>query len=358
MPPSPHRDHLMSMIPNEVRDWRLFVSFDSFYTYASMYFRHKFNKPSPSPNFDTSDIVLQTTIGRGAFGLVAVGTKDHDHFAVKIFEKKYLVHTRQTKRTIYEKAMLSSIFHSNIVDFLGSYKDSGHLYIVMKLIPTGDLYEHLRSKRRFNEDESRLIIAQIVLVFDYLHRINVTHRDIKAENILVEDSGYVKVTDFGFAKFLNERAITICGTPEYMAPEVSGRLGYSTSCDWWSLGVLSYELNAGYTPFVASDGMRIMAKAQSGRFKVPEHFSSELKDLVVGLLKINPDRRYGCGKGGIDQMKAHKFFKVIDWWNLFQRKLAMIYKPAINPTENKPKSPPVSLKNPPSDPYGSLFDEF
>ncbi|KAL7669477.1 hypothetical protein ACOME3_010132 [Neoechinorhynchus agilis] len=127
--------------------------------------------------------------------------------------------------------------------------------------------------------------------------------------------------------------MTICGTPQYMAPEVSGRLGYTTCCDWWSLGVLAYELNAGSTPFVASDIIRIIAKAQSGRFRVPEHFSSELRDLVIGLLKINPNRRYGCGNGGIDGMKAHKFFKDIDWWNLFQQKVAMIYKPGIYPTD-------------------------
>ncbi|KAL7669480.1 hypothetical protein ACOME3_010135 [Neoechinorhynchus agilis] len=247
----------------------------------------------------------------------------------KVFEKRSLIQTSQIKRTINEKTILSNIFHSNIEDFLGSYKDSGHLYIVMSLIPTGNLFEHFHAKRRFIEDESRFVLAQIVLALDYLHQISVVHRDIKVENILVEDSGYIKVTDFGFAKLLNEKAMTICGTPQYMAPEVSGRLGYTTCCDWWSLGVLAYELNAGSTPLVASDIIRIIAKAQSGRFRVPEHFSSELRDLVIGLLKINPNRRYGCGNGGIDGMKAHKFFKDIDWWNLFQQKVAMIYKPGI-----------------------------
>ncbi|KAL7677819.1 hypothetical protein ACOME3_004052 [Neoechinorhynchus agilis] len=341
-------------------NYKRFKSFNEFYDYSLLHFHQSFANPSPSTQFENSQIVLQSTIGRGSFGVVVVGVRNGQTCAVKIFYKRNLIDEKLVGRTIYEKSILSSLSHPNVIDFLGSYKDNGHLYIVMKFINTGDLYEHLKKRQRFIEDESRLIGSQIILAFDYLHGINVVHRDIKAENILVEENGYVKLTDFGFAKYLRNKAVTLCGTPDYMAPEVVERTGYTTSGDLWALGVLMYELNAGFTPFAASDSIEIMIKAARGVFQVPEHFSYELKDLVKGLLIVKPKKRLGCGYGGLDSIKTHNFFKEVDWWALFRQDLQMIYRPSeyssgdrINSTE-----PVIVLNNQKIDSYASDFESF
>lgn len=180
---------------------------------------------------------------------------------------------------------------------------------------------------RFEEDLARFYAAQVALALEYLHRCGLVYRDLKPENILIDKTGYVRVTDFGFCKMLETRTWTLCGTPEYLAPEVILSKGYGKSVDWWSFGVLIYEMNAGYPPFYANDPMRIYEKIVAGKFKYSSHFGDDLRDILKNILQVDLTRRYGNLKGGSMDIKRHRWFRTTDWNLIYQQKVEPSFVP-------------------------------
>jgi protein kinase A len=166
-------------------------------------------------------------------------------------------------------------------------------------------------------------------MFEYMHSKNIIYRDLKPENILIDDEGYLKLTDFGFAKFCEGRTYTLCGTPEYLAPEVLLNKGHSKPVDWWTLGILLYEMIAGIDPFNADDPMQIYQNILKGKVKFPKDFDSNAKSLVKHLLVADVTQRYGCMKKGVNDIKNHRFFKHLDWYKLTQKKIPAAYIPKI-----------------------------
>merc|ERR1712085_107579 len=196
---------------------------------------------------------------------------------------------------------------------------------------------HLRKAGRFDNDTSRFYAAGITTIFEYCHSKNIIYRDLKPENVLLGRDGYLKLTDFGFAKQIEYRTYTLCGTPEYIAPEVLLNKGHGKPVDWWTLGILVYEMIVGYPPFVDEDPMGIYQKILSGKIVFPKVFNKEAKGLVKKLLTADLGKRYGNLKNGVDDIKQHKWFKDIDWNLLLEKKLPPPFKPAVkdkNDTSN------------------------
>lgn len=166
-------------------------------------------------------------------------------------------------------------------------------------------------------------------MFEYLHSKNIIYRDLKPENILIGADGYLKLTDFGFAKYCDSRTYTLCGTPEYLAPEILLNKGHGKPVDWWCLGILIYEMLAGIDPFNDEDPMAIYQKILKGKVKFPRNFDKNAKSLCKHLLVADLTKRYGNLKGGVQDIKTHRWFADIDWDALAQKKIPAIYKPTV-----------------------------
>jgi len=292
-------------------------------------FTGKWEKSSSS-NAQLGDFEIMKTLGTGSFGrviLVKHKTGDDKFYAMKILDKQKVVKLKQVEHTLNEKKILASIDFPFLVRMDYHFKDNTNLYMVLEFINGGEMFSHLRRIGRFSEPHSRFYASQIVLAFEYLHHLDLIYRDLKPENLLIDSHGYLKITDFGFAKRVKGRTWTLCGTPEYLAPEIILSKGYNKAVDWWALGVLIYEMAAGYPPFFADQPIQIYEKIVSGKVRFPSHFSSDLKDLLRNLLQVDLTKRFGNLKAGVIDIKGHKWFASTDWIAIYQRKVDPPYVP-------------------------------
>ena len=278
-----------------------------------------------------SDYEIGETLGTGSFGRVRISKnkKTNEYVAMKIMKKVEILKSKQADHIANEIKILSMIDHPFVIKFDGFTQDEKYLYLALELINGGELFTYLRAVGRFPVDQARVYIAQIVSIFEYLHSKNIIYRDLKPENILIHKSGYLKLTDFGFAKIVEGRTYTLCGTPEYLAPEIILNKGHGKPVDWWTCGILLYEMIAGIDPFSDDDPMMVYQKILKGKIKFPSGFDSNAKSLVKHLLESDLTKRYGNLKGGVKDIKGHRFFKKLSWEKLINMELTPPYIPKV-----------------------------
>ena len=284
-----------------------------------------------------SDYIFLETIGVGSYGRVRLrrNKKTNKVFAVKMLKKSEIILIKQVDHVFSEYTILASIFHPFIVELKGvNFTDPSYLYFILEYIPGGEMFTLLRDKNSFPANQAKFYAAHIVTIFDYLHSKNIIYRDLKPENILIQPSGFLKLTDFGFAKYITGQTYTLCGTPEYLAPEIIANKGHGKPVDWWTLGVLLYEMMVGIDPFNDPDPMMVYQKIIKGKIKFPKNIDKDGKSLIKHLLVGDVSKRYGCLKRGVKDIIQHKFFENFDWNGLLFRTMRPPYVPKVKNNED------------------------
>jgi len=282
-----------------------------------------------------TDLELRNTIGVGSFGLVklAIHKPTNTPYVLKSMFKGHIIAMNQVEHVLSERNVMSHCSHPFIARLAATYQDADSLYMLIELVQGGELFSLLRTQQVFQDPIVAFYAAIVVLVFEYLHDRNIIYRDLKPENLVLDQVGYLKVIDFGFAKELSSKTWTLCGTPEYLAPEIILNKGHDTRADWWALGVLIYEMLMGSAPFVDDfDPMQIYQKIVKGvlpQAKGQRALKKDAKAVVEGLLQREPAERLGCMKLGVDEVKRTPFFSKIIWQRLEKKLIQAPYIPNI-----------------------------
>ncbi|CAD8077010.1 unnamed protein product [Paramecium primaurelia] len=274
---------------------------------------------------------IMNTLGTGSFGRVRLAKQksNNKYVALKMLKKIEILRLKQVDHIISEFNILKQIKHPFLIEMSGYTQDERYLYFVLEYIQGGELFTYLRNAGTVQNEEAQFYSAQVVLMFEYLHTKNIVYRDLKPENLLVQSDGYLKLTDFGFAKVVEDRTYTLCGTPEYLAPEILLNKGHSKPVDWWCLGIFIYEMLAGIDPFNDEDPMAIYQKILKGKVKFPRNFDNEAKSLVKHLLEQDVTKRFGNLKNGADDIKSHKWYETLNWKDIINKKIKPQYIPVI-----------------------------
>lgn len=305
------------------------------------------------------DFEIIKPISRGAFGKVFLARKrtTGDFFAIKVLKKLDMIRKNDVERILAERNILITVRNPFVVRFFYSFTCRDNLYLVMEYLNGGDLYSLLRKVGCLEEDIARIYIAELVLALEYLHSLGIVHRDLKPDNILIAPDGHIKLTDFGLSKIglinstmdlsgpqtngttpdshnphaqqtEDRRRHSAVGTPDYLAPEILLGTEHGYAADWWSVGIILFELITGIPPFTAERPEIIFDNILNRKIPwppVPSDMSYEAQDLINRFLMHEPEQRLGAN--GSAEVKAHPFFRGVNWDNLALQKAAFVPQP-------------------------------
>lgn len=288
---------------------------------------------------------------------------------MKMLRKEHVVKRNQVEHTKTERNVLEAVSHPFIVNMIYAFQTPKKLYFILEYCPGGELFFHLSRAARFSEGRCRFYAQEILLAIEYLHSHDIVYRDLKPENVLLDADGHVKLTDFGLSKegiSDNFSAKSICGTPEYLAPEILDRNGHGKAVDWYSFGALIYEMLTGLPPYYTKDREKLFERIRKGELQFPSYVTPAARSLLEGLLCRDPNRRLGSSQADAIEVKSHPFFIGTDWDAVYKRKIIPPFKPNVSsqidvkyfdkefvdmPTINSLETTPSTLR---PDPSGTL----
>eukprot|EP00992_Anisonema_acinus_P010062 TRINITY_DN6287_c0_g1_i1.p1 TRINITY_DN6287_c0_g1~~TRINITY_DN6287_c0_g1_i1.p1 ORF type:complete len:398 (+),score=64.24 TRINITY_DN6287_c0_g1_i1:78-1271(+) len=260
------------------------------------------------------DFQIVKVIGRGSFGKVlkVQRTGTDEIYAMKALRKDVVVRENMVQNTKAEKMILQNVQHPYIVKLHFAFQTKERLYLILDLLPGGELFFHLKKEGTFTLGRTRLYSAEIASALGHLHKMSIVYRDLKPENIVLDKEGHACLTDFGLAKTAipeTQQTYTFCGTPEYIAPEILQGTGHGKAVDWWALGVLTYEMLVGLPPFYAEDVEEMYALILGRPLEFPPGLPDEAMDVLSRFLDRDKDKRLqDC-----DEVRQQPFFLHIDW---------------------------------------------
>ncbi|KAG7885293.1 hypothetical protein KL936_005423 [Ogataea polymorpha] len=317
--------------------------------------------------YSINDFKVIRTLGTGFFGRVHLVRSNHNgrYYAMKVFQKRKIVKSKQIEHTNDERRILSVLQHPFITRMWGTFQDTKSIFMVMDYIEGGELFSLLRKSKVFPNQVAKFYAAEVLLALEYLHSKNIVYRDLKPENILLTRSGHIKLTDFGFAKEVETATYTLCGTPDYIAPEVIAVQPYNKAVDWWSFGILIYEMLVGTTPFYDTSPIKIYEKISKCEYEVPHFVEPDARSLIRGLIMKDVTFRLGNLRHGVEDIKNHPWFQEVVWENLLSGNIETPYEPNIpngvgdsSQFELYPEEDYDYGNNSSPDDFGYLFPEF
>ncbi|CCI40102.1 unnamed protein product [Albugo candida] len=287
-----------------------------------------------TPKTCLDDFELLKVIGKGSYGKVTLVRKKNSNrlFAMKSLHKSNVKRRNQVEHTKTERRVLGRAKHPFIVHLHYAFQTTQKLYFVLDYCPGGELFYHLSRMEKFGEAMAKFYAAEITLALQHLHELGVVYRDLKPENILFDKQGHVMLADFGLAKegITNgaEGTNSMCGTPEYLPPEILDRTGHGTAVDWWALGMVLYEMLTGLPPWYTRNRQKLFDRVRNAPLTFPDEVGEQARSLISGFLTRNPNERLGSKTA--EDVKHHPFFADINWQDLYDRKI----RPPFNPCAN------------------------
>lgn len=328
---------------------------------------------TPAPK-TMDDFEILKVLGKGTFGKVVMCKEKAtgEIMAMKILKKDVIVAKDEISHTLTENRVLQMTQHPFLTCLKYSFQTTDRLCFVMEYVRGGELFFHLSRERVFSEDRTRFYGAEITLGIQYLHELGVVYRDLKLENLLLDEKGHIKITDFGLCKEeinFGDTTRTFCGTPEYLAPEVLEDNDYGRAVDWWGVGVVMYEMMCGRLPFYSRDHEVLFELILVEEVKFPSRLSPTAKSLLGKLLEKDPTKRLGGSENDAEDVKSHVFFESINWQELYDRKLTPPFVPSIDSphsvkyfdsefTDEAPELTPPDKNDPKARSDGGHFNDF
>jgi len=295
--------------------------------------------PPPAPrrvlrhDIKMTDLQEVALLGCGAFGRVTLmrHKSTNKAYALKRISKQHVWDTKQVKNIMFEKEMMVRCLHPFILRLEATYQDKDSLYMLTEVAPGGEVFNMLADTEDgiIEEPDTQFYAGCVVSALECMHSQRICYRDMKTENLMFDVDGYIKVIDLGFAKVVEGKTYTLCGTPEYMAPEVVLGKGHDIAVDYWALGILVYEMVCGETPFADDnmDNMKVCKNIVEADLIIPEDLTDEIADFIANLLERNATARLGARRAGIDEIWAHPFMETLDDVALTAKALPAPWKP-------------------------------